>query len=87
MSLVKGVKEQFETNKCKRALLLEWKALRLKDVFTTNRDETPSAFLEMLIAKLTDIQTSLIKEYRNDTILRSKLLNAVSNVDDCRLVD
>ena len=39
----------------------------------------------MLIGKLSDIQTSLPNEYRNDTILWNKLLNAVRDVDTCCL--
>lgn len=38
-----------------------------------------------MITALTDIQAFLPKEYRNDTILRKKLLNAVRTVDFCRL--
>lgn len=85
MSLAEGVEERFQTPERTRALLFEWEALSLKDVTTTNRDKTPSACLEVLIAKLADIQTSFLKEHRHDTILWNKLLNAVGDIEDSHL--
>lgn len=38
-----------------------------------------------MITTLTVIQASFPKKYRNDTILRNELLNAVRNVDAYRL--
>lgn len=82
MSLLQGVKERFQTPKRPRALLRERGALSLGGFITTNLDMILSACFELFIAKLTDIQTSLSKKYRNDTFLRNKWLNAGPEVDD-----
>lgn len=63
-----------------RALL--WDGLIVISKNTNNR---PIECLEMLITALTDIQSSIAKEYLNDIILRNKLLNAVRNVAVCLL--
>lgn len=85
MALSKGVKERFQTFEWTRVSLLEWESLTLDGVLTNNQEKTPSVCPEFLISKLTDIQTSLPKEYRNDTMLRNEWLNAVRKVEDCRL--
>lgn len=38
-----------------------------------------------LVEKLSDIQTFRLSEYRDERILRNKLLNAVKDVDSCQL--
>lgn len=52
---------------------------------TRNPDKTPFACLDLLTVKTTDVQTSLLKEYHNNTILENKLQNAVCEVEECRL--
>lgn len=52
---------------------------------SSNSSKTPSQCLELLIEKLSDIQTSLPQDYRSETILRNKLLNSVRDVEACRL--
>lgn len=85
MLLAKNFKELFQTAERTRALLREWKPPSLKDLVTTNRKKTPSACLDVLIAKLVVIQMSLCKEYGKSTILQETLLNAARDVDYFRL--
>lgn len=48
-----------------------------------NRDKSLTVCVETIIKILTDIQASLPKEYRSDTILRNMFLNAVRDADTC----
>lgn len=48
-----------------------------------NADKSPSTCLELLLSRISDIQAALPDEYRDDKILRDKLLNAVQDVIDC----
>lgn len=74
LSLAKGVRERLKPTERTRAFPLEQEGLILKDVITTNREKTPFAILELFIAKLTDTQRALPKEFRSDTILRIDIL-------------
>ena len=68
-----------------RALVREWDSLSLNVVMSQASDKTPYECLEMLIAKMSYIQSSLPEEYRIDSIFRDKLVNAVRHVNDCRV--
>lgn len=83
--LVRRIKERFHTPERTRALLREWDNLSFTIVKSKFPSSSLSECLEMMISKLTDIQSSLPSEYRNDTILRNKLLNSVRDVAECRL--
>lgn len=83
--LVSKTKERFHTPECTLALLQEWDNLSLTTVKSKNPSCSPSECLERMIIKLTDIQSSLPSEYRNDTILHNKSLNAIRDVAECRL--
>lgn len=39
----------------------------------------------MLISRLSDIQASLPEQYQNDVIMRDNLLNAIRDINLCRL--
>lgn len=47
--------------------------------------EKGTEFLELLVSHLQDIQSGLTKEYHNEVILQNTLLNAVKDVDACKL--
>lgn len=84
-SLEKAIKMRFQTPERTRALLREWEMVTLNSIIASNTSKSPTECLELLIEKLSDIQTSLPKEYRSEIILRNKLLNAVRDVESCRL--
>lgn len=52
---------------------------------SSNVGKYASSCLELLIEKLSDIQTTLPDEYRHETILRNKPLNEAINVESCQL--
>lgn len=85
IALATAIKKRFQTTERTRALLREWDTMSLKEIMDVNADKTPSVCVELFITTLTDIQTSLPKEYRNDMILWNKLLNAKRKVDNCRV--
>lgn len=88
MSLVElqaAMKSLFLTPERTRALLRGWNALSLMAIMFLHTNESPSSCLKLLIEKPSDIQSSLLTEYRNETILENKLLNAVKDVKNCQL--
>lgn len=80
MELEAAVKSQILAPERTRTLLWEWGALSTTTTTSTNTDKSPSRCQEQVIIKVSDIQTSLPLEYRNETILKIKLLNAVKDV-------
>lgn len=67
------------------ALLREWDSISLKFILFNSLDQSPSDRIDLLVSKLSDIQTSLPEDYQSDTILRDKLINPVRAVSDCLL--
>lgn len=76
---------RFQTAERTRALLREWESLSLPSIMTQNQGKSATFCLETLINRLSEIQVCLPMEYRNDTIFKNKLLNAVKDVESCRL--
>lgn len=60
------------------------KKLKLRPLESKNPCKGLSECLDLLVFRLCEIQVSLPVPYRNDTILREKLLNAIKDVDACR---
>lgn len=83
--LADAMKESLQPPERKRALLREWNSLTLKTMFESNIDKSPVECLELLITRLSEIQSNLQTEHRKDTILRDRLLIATLEVDACRL--
>lgn len=83
--LVEAVKERFYTSERTCTLLREWDAIFLSSVMARNIWKEPSECLDSLLNRLQDIQLSLPSEYKNDTIIRNKLLNSVKDVESCKL--
>lgn len=82
--ITKSIKERFHSIEHRRALFQEGDSLLLNAIISLRADKTPSECLEVLILNVCEIQALLPDEYRSDTIFRYKLLNSVSDVDDCR---
>lgn len=81
--LASWIKERFHTPKRTRTLLRKWDNLSLTIIKSKFPSISLSECLKKTISKLADIHSSLPSEYRNDTILGSKLLNAVWDVAEC----
>lgn len=83
--LCDGMRKRFLTEEHTRAILHEWESIKLQSIMSRNGEKKPIECLEILVALLQDIHSGLSKEYCNEVILRSKLLNAVKDVDVCKL--
>lgn len=73
------------TKKHVRALLRKWDAINLTKIMPRNPDKRVTECLELLFSRLQDIQSGLKMEFHNEMILQNKLLNAVKDVDSCKL--
>lgn len=70
-SLLKAVKDRFQTPERTDALPREWEALTLDISILKSDWKSPTEFLEKSITTLTDIQASLPKNYLSDTKLQN----------------
>lgn len=77
--------KQFQTPESTCALLWEWELLTLDAIMMKTRENTLSLCLVLLILKLTDIQMFLPQQYRDNTLLRNKLLNVITEIEDFHL--
>lgn len=84
-SLVAETRGRFQTEERTRALLREWDDMTLTNVRRTQPNKNMSECLSYLTSRLLDIQCCLPEQYRNDVIMRDKLLNAIRHTPACRL--
>lgn len=85
IDLVQATRERFITPEYTRALIQQWDDTTLHTVMTSSRDKTGNECLEILVSKLQNIQSSLPTPYKREEILHNKLLNAVKNIEACKL--
>lgn len=85
-SIASETRAQFQTEERTTDLLREWDGLTLLSVCRASPSKTLSDSLQSLILRLSDIQSSLPEQYRNDVIVRDKLLKSIRDVTVCRLV-
>lgn len=83
--LSSATKERFHTEERIRTLLREWESITLGSIKKKYTGKSSTACLEILLTRIQDIQLSLPKEYRNDVLLKNKILNAVKDVEECKL--
>lgn len=83
--LNKSMKDRFQTGERARAFLRDWETTSLTSIMSKNNGKLPSVCLDILIDKLSEIKVSIPLEYRNDTIMKKRLLKAVKDVDACKL--
>lgn len=79
------IKSRFLTLKRTGALLRECDLLTLMSIMLLHTNDSLSKCLEVLIEKLSDIQSSLPTEYRSKTILKKNLLSFIEDVKDYQL--
>lgn len=75
------VRKRFMTPERMRALLRGCDSISVTHVLDTDPEKSSSSCLEMMIERLSNIQSALPVEYRNETVLLKKLLNAARDVD------
>lgn len=78
-------KSRFRTPERARAPLREWDNFTLRLLMSKNPKKVPFECLDLLVSRLCENQVSTPVAYRNDTIVRDRLLNVVSDVDAFRL--
>lgn len=79
--LVRLTKGMFQTAERVRTLLRGWDSMIISNVMAKNNGKSAGKCLEILINRLQDIRFSLPIKYRNETIMRNKLLNAVKDIE------
>lgn len=84
-SLVAETRGRFQTEERSRALLRDWDDITLANVRRAQPNKKRSECLNYLTSRLSDIQCCLPQQYRNDVIMRERLLNAVRDTPACGL--
>lgn len=75
----------FQTEERKRSLHWEWDNTTLAKLRRNHLNKNMSECLRYLASSLLDIQCWLPQQYRNNVIMREKLLNAIWDSPACRL--
>lgn len=84
---IRKIRRRFEPEERTVALIREWESLTLAKVIADpkNDGKTREQCLDILINKAVRLHTHLPKEYDTENAVRFKLLNAVRDVEYCRL--
>lgn len=84
-NLCDAIRRRFLTEEHTRGLLREWESITLEAVMSENSGKKATECLDILIARLEDIQSGLTKDYQKEVFLKNKLLNAVKDINACKL--
>ena len=79
------IKTRFHSEERTRALIRDWEQLSLPHIIANAPGKNISQCLNALIDKATDLQVSLPRDYHSDNMMKNKLLNAVKDVESCKL--
>lgn len=77
--------ERFEALECMRALLRKWEGHFLPSMLRRNERRSACNCLEMMIVRLSDIQTSLSKTFQIETVMMRNTLNVVKEFEPCKI--
>lgn len=66
-------------------LIHEWSEITLQTIMVRKRENITAECLKRFASQLQDVQSALHLAYRNENFLHNKLLNAIKNVDACKL--
>eukprot|EP00171_Calliarthron_tuberculosum_P004960 IDg4960t1 len=83
--IIQKLRERFITPESIRALVSEFENITLQSVMHSNSGKTITDCLNIMVARLQELQMCLPQEYRSELILRNRLLNAARNVEACKL--
>lgn len=82
---VSNLRERFLTQERTLTLTREWDSTSLLGYLKRNPEKKRTEVLEMMVARLKELQECLPVPYNTDVILKNKLLTACDGVDECRL--
>lgn len=83
--MVSKIQTRFITQDSVLALTREWETLNLTEYHGKQPEQPLSAFLNGMVARLQELQLCLPRAFHSDELLKSRLLNACSGVEACRL--
>lgn len=83
--MTSSVKRRFITAEHVRTLVREWDSLTLEGIMSENVGKPSKFCLEELVSRMHSLQSSLPAAYANEERFKNKLLNAVKDVDACKL--
>lgn len=72
----------FMTEERTRVMTNEWEATKLEAYIKDNPNLSKRECLDKIITRLPDLRSCLPVEYRPDIILKNKLLNACSDIEE-----
>lgn len=78
-------KSRFEIPERTRALVRGWESLTLQTILSTDPLNKLIDWLEIMISRLNDVRSWLPPDYQGAVIYQNKLLNAVRDIDTCKL--
>lgn len=84
-NMTDSVKTRFIRAEHDRTLVREWDNFTRNVVMERNANKHRKFCLELIVSGMQELQSGLPASYRNDEIFRNKLLNAVKEVDACKL--
>lgn len=80
-----AIRKRFLTEEHTRGLLREWDIITPETIMSENSGKKATECLDLLVARLEDIQSGLTKYYQNEVFLKKKLLDAVKDIEACKL--
>jgi len=83
--MVAKIKNRFDTEERTLAMTQEWDAISLISYIKDNPSKSKKESLDLMIARLQELQLCLPNDYRSDVLLKNKLLSACDGVEECRL--
>ncbi|KAI0992453.1 hypothetical protein K3495_g15732 [Podosphaera aphanis] len=83
--LLELMRSQFEGHQKKRNAQNDWNKITLRAVADKNPENSLSESFEVMVKKLRILQLSLRTNFQDEITLRDKILEAVTNVPECRL--
>jgi len=79
------VRKRFITEERTLTLTTEWETVSLKKYISSNPDKSVKECLELMVARLQELQLCLPVPYHQDIIMKTKLLTACEGIEETRL--
>lgn len=76
-----SVRKRFEPEERSREMLREWDDLSIPLIIRQKPNKSKLDYLNILVSRLSDIQTPLPNEYHSEIILKNKLLNSIKDLE------
>ena len=81
--IVDKMRAQFETRENRQKYLSDWQRTTLQRTINENPGKTKLECFQLMVGKLKKIRQALPKDYRNENIIRDKVISACRGVAEC----